>query len=408
MGSDKLILVAPSDWGLGHSSRVIPLVWNLHRAGWLTGVVVPSSLKAFFLPEIPPSSPLLFLEGYSIHYGSSERASTSTSPYWGVLKSLLQQIPPVVKTIRAERKWVKKLSEDKRVGLVISDSRFGLWSKHFPSVYITHQLNPQLPYIKFWGNSAILTRLHHQIWARYAQCWVPDWKGDKNLSGELSFMEHYDRRVHFIGPLSRFEFLSHSEHHLGNKHEGEERDKFAEFIQNYEFEVLAVISGPEPHRSYFEFLIREQALASSLRVAILLGKPHQLIDPDRRGERPEDLFSEKLAHGRVMIAPHLPTSALYHLAQRSQVWLSRSGYSTLMDLVYLRKPPIVVPTPGQTEQEYLARRMRDFGWAVVQEQSQFNLVKGYREALNLTHLLPSQGEKEDVLRLTRALIERRC
>ncbi|MFN3822220.1 MAG: hypothetical protein ACK4OO_07790, partial [bacterium] len=231
---------------MGHSTRSLPLVWKLYRAGLRTGIVVPYSLEAFFLPEIPPHIPLFFLEGYSIHYGSSEHSFAATSPHWGVIKSLIKQIPDIVKTIRSERKWMKEMSKEGRVGLVISDSRFGLWSNHFPSVYITHQLNPQPPYLAFPWNKWALTMLHQQIWSRYTQCWVPDWKGDNNLSGELSLWEHPDRRVHFIGPLSRFEFLYHQESLLNDKKVGAETDRFAEFIQKYEFDVLAAISGPEP------------------------------------------------------------------------------------------------------------------------------------------------------------------
>jgi len=55
------------------------------------------------------------------------------------------------------------------------------------------------------------------------------------------------------------------------------------------------------------------------------------------------------------------------------VIISRSGYSTIMDLVRLNKSAILIPTPGQTEQEYLAKLMMERKWFYAVSQNDFNL-----------------------------------
>nr|MBP6558208.1 glycosyltransferase [Flavobacterium sp.] len=53
--------------------------------------------------------------------------------------------------------------------------------------------------------------------------------------------------------------------------------------------------------------------------------------------------------------------------------LCRSGYTTVMDLAKLEKKAFFIPTPGQFEQEYLAKRYKRNGIAPYAKQDEFRI-----------------------------------
>jgi len=55
--------------------------------------------------------------------------------------------------------------------------------------------------------------------------------------------------------------------------------------------------------------------------------------------------------------------------------ISRSGYTTIMDLAVLEKKAYFIPTPGQNEQEYLAKRLTKLGIVPSCKQADFKLEK---------------------------------
>ncbi|MEO6706954.1 MAG: glycosyltransferase, partial [Ginsengibacter sp.] len=73
----------------------------------------------------------------------------------------------------------------------------------------------------------------------------------------------------------------------------------------------------------------------------------------------------------VRIENHLPAMELNVLMQQSRIIISRSGYTTVMDLATLRKKAILIPTPGQTEQEYLAKYLFQKQYFFSMEQKDF-------------------------------------
>jgi UDP-N-acetylglucosamine:LPS N-acetylglucosamine transferase len=72
-----------------------------------------------------------------------------------------------------------------------------------------------------------------------------------------------------------------------------------------------------------------------------------------------------------------------------------------MELIPLNKPLILVPTPGQTEQEYLAKRWQEKGWAIAYDQSVFHLEKALEKAVNFKYQpIPFKSFTKEALEAT--------
>ena len=192
-----------------------------------------------------------------------------------------------------------------------------MWSGRIPSVYITHQLMIKAP--QGWSFiESMLYNLHCRFIKHFDECWVPDLLEDGGLSGDLAHKRSYPVPVFYIGPQSRFK-------NPAGKHE-----------KNYD--IMAILSGPEPQRSIFERLLLNQLSGSSYRSILLAGKPD---------------VSEKRSLGRTEVYSHMPTSEMQKKMLSAKLIICRPGYSSIMDIATLGCKAAFVPTPGQTEQEYL-------------------------------------------------------
>jgi len=321
-------LICPLDWGLGHAARCVPLIRSLLNRSHRVVIAADRRPLAFLQSEFPDLETIR-LPGVNVTYPGSG---------WMTLK-LLMQAPNLLLGVRRECRLLERLVRRHKFDVVISDNRFGLFTRRARCVYVTHQLwIPCPPRLKWL--EPLLHQAHRRILARYDECWIPDFPGGRNLSGELSHRAGLPANARFIGPLSRFRLSSASEAGAG-------------------CDLLAILSGPEPQRTIFQKMIREQAGTVTGRVLIVEGKPD-----DAAGRR---------RLGNLEIVPHLPTAELQRELTAARAILSRPGYSTLMDLAALGRNAILVPTPGQTEQEYLARRATGLGWCHSQAQKGFNL-----------------------------------
>ncbi len=244
--------------------------------------------------------------------------------------SLLFRLPSLAYHIILEHKRLKKIIHDYEIDIVISDNRFGLWNPAITSVYVTHM--PRIPFpepLRFLEFIGVL--LHRTIIKRYSLCFIPDLPGADNLSGRLSHGLRLPGNVRYTGILSRF---NHSDPDLQSpvKTDGH---------------TTALISGPEPQRSILRKKLVSLFTGQSKDFVILEGKP---------GEHMEGIKS-----GNITFYNHLPTRAMKGLLKQSTGIICRSGYSTIMDLVSLDCSALFIPTPGQTEQEYLARYLSGKG-----------------------------------------------
>ena len=69
----------------------------------------------------------------------------------------------------------------------------------------------------------------------------------------------------------------------------------------------------------------------------------------------------------------MTSNELEQAFNESKVVLCRSGYTTIMDLAKLRKKAFFIPTPGQYEQEYLARKLKKTGLVPYAKQDDFTI-----------------------------------
>ena len=282
--------------------------------------------------------PILPLPGYEIEYAASG---------WGLAVKIVAQIPKLLAAVKEEHAWLQKVVAEQKIDAVISDNRYGLYHQEVPSVFVTHQLCIKAP-LKFAED--LLQEAAYQYINRFAECWVPDAAGESNLAGDLS---HPANRpsipVYYLGPLSRFEKTE-------TKKEGED--------------LLVLLSGPEPQRTLLEEMFVQDLKEYTKPVVFVRGLP---------GEE------ERLAvNANVTVYNHLPAAALEQKIREAGLVISRCGYSTVMDLAALQKRSILVPTPGQTEQEYLARHLQQKNFAFCVEQKKFRL----KNALELAEAFP--------------------
>lgn len=325
MKNKKRILVCPLDWGLGHAARCIPVIRELLNNEADVVIGADSHPLAMLQKEFPELD-FVKLKGYEITYPSNGKMALH----------IAKQAPVILKRVGEEQRQLKQIIAEKQIDAVISDNRYGLWSKSLPCVFITHQILVKSPVFE-----SFIHRLNKRYISKYSQCWIPDFEDGETLSGELSHRFNLPENVRFIGALSRF-----------NSEDQHPADSFT-------YDVMAVVSGPEPQRSIFEEKILNQLRQSNYRAILVQG----LAGNENHSKE-----------GRIEIHSHLPTSEMLKAIRTSKVIISRPGYSTIMDLAVLGKNAIFVPTPGQTEQEYLAAYHAEKGHFLSVNQDDFDLV----------------------------------
>lgn len=336
-------LVAPLDWGLGHATRCIPLIKVLQNKGFEVLLAAEGPIADLLRAEFPKSM-ILPLPGYKMRYGGMRTF---------FLAALLWQLPPAVITFFKARRRMKKWVKEFDISVVISDNRPELFDCGTRDVYISHQLEVKT------GNrylNRIATGIHRYFINRFQQCWVPDEEGKENLAGALSHPAKMPSiPVTYIGCLSRF----------GKKTDCKES-----------YDLLVILSGPEPHRSQLEKKIMQQLDSTRLRVALVRGLP---------GEKEKQPCSN-----HIHIYNHLPSSELNEIIESSGLVLSRCGYSTVMDLATLGKKAILIPTPGQGEQEYLAAYLQEKKYFYTVSQDNMNIKKDMEAATENEYRIPEQ------------------
>jgi uncharacterized protein (TIGR00661 family) len=345
MNSDKSkpkLLIAPLDWGLGHATRCIPIIQELLRQNCEV-LLAGEGKTAFILREAFPHLPLLHLQGYDIKYGRNK---------WELIGKMLFQVPNILAKIDDENEWLRDAIEEHNIDAVISDNRYGLYNEKLISVFITHQLFIQTSIASIADN--LLQKLNYQFVDEYNECWVPDFPSIPNLGGDLSHPIVLPKvPVKYLGPLSRFTKENHYT----------EGDK-----------VLIILSGPEPQRTIFENIVLQQLINFSTPVILIRGLPGETNVPH--------------LSGNITVYNHLPAKELELQIKNAAYIISRSGYSTIMDLISLGKKTILIPTPGQTEQEYLAEYLMKNRMAFCIKQDKFKLKNVLDLAASFDYLIP--------------------
>lgn len=318
----KRILVAPLNWGLGHATRCIPIISSLKSHGFEPIIASDGEALALLKKEFPKTEHVE-LPSYNITYSDKGEKFK--------LK-LIKDSPQLIKTIKKEKKATKKIITQYNIDGIISDNRFGVRHKQIPSVFITHQLR-----VLSGSTTWLSTALHKQIIEKFDECWIPDQKDSPNLSGELGHVNEMRLPLRYLGPLSRF---------IKSNHE-------------MRYKLMVLLSGPEPQRTMLE--------------TQLLDALENFTDPCLFVKGKIENEQTKEERNNLTIYNFLTSKDLQKALNSSELILCRSGYTTVMDLAKLEKHAFFIPTPGQFEQEYLAKKLMEDGIAPFASQKDFHL-----------------------------------
>ncbi len=326
------ILVAPLDWGLGHAARCIPVIKELIQQK--AEVIIYGSAHVLnYLQKHFPHLEQIQSNEQEIHYSKH-------LPAW--LKILLQT-NKINKNIKLEYTNLQSLIKTRQIDGVISDNRYGLNSKLIPCVFITHQLNPRVP-----QNLGFLRKsIQHKITAwtsNFDEIWIPDLQGSHSLSADLSITISKNSQHKHLGILSRFS-SNQTVHNTPNGY-------------------LAIISGPEPQRTIlFQELLRIRN-SLSLEMTFIVDKISNKVSTD------------EMDNIRILVQPN--DDEFLHEIYNAKHIVCRSGYSSLMDLIRLKRTALFIPTPGQTEQEHLAEESMKWGFG-FKNQSTLKAIKSIED-----------------------------
>ena len=335
MTQPKKILIAPLNWGLGHATRCIPIIDELLRQS--AEVILASDGAALeLLKKEYPHLPCHALPAYDIRY-----------PFESMVLSMAFQLPKILRGCLKEHFWLNNFLKNNKIDIVISDNRFGFYNKKVKSIFMTHQINISAPF------QSIVNKINHYFIEKFDVCWIPDFEDVPNLAGQLSHFESMSSlKTQYLGSLSRMK----------------------RYAVEKKYKAIIVLSGPEPQRSILEKKIVEQLQKESSP----LDAPTQYLLV--RGVTINDGFEMNCKN--IEIYNYLTTKDLNQKILESEVMIARSGYSTIMDLVNLEMRAILIPTPGQTEQEYLATELMKNHIFYSQTQSELNLKHAFIEVEN--------------------------
>ncbi len=350
LNTAKTVLVAPLDWGLGHATRCIPIVKDLLLQGFEVLIAADGKIYDLLYLEFPQLT-FLPLQGYKIGYSYKKNS---------FFYKMLLQIPKIYKSIKHENRWLNKVIKEHKIDIILSDNRFGLYSKNATCIFITHQLNIKT------GNrfsEKIAQKINYAYINKYKECWVIDDATENNLAGSLSHPKKMPAiPVHYISALSRFNY----------------------FKAEKTNDLLMVLSGPEPQRTIFEKILIAQVKDLKIKMILIRGLPNE----------PEQLINE---NKNLVILNHCNAHALNKIILASEITISRSGYTSVMDYAILQTKVIYVPTPGQTEQEYLAAYLSEKNYGVTVLQEGFNINTAFDAIANI-NLVPYPSFNELALK----------
>jgi len=360
---NKTVIYAIIDWGLGHVTRSTPIIRRLINDG--NRVILVSHGKAFsMLKEEFPDCIIRDVKDTQIAYPKFG---------WMFVFKMVSQVPKMLMGWYHERKQIKLLEKEFTPDLIMTEMRLGIWSIKTPSVLITHQLRFHLP--KRLSMFMIFGEWFNRIVFRhYDNVFVPDAEGEPNLSGNLSHNSRISKhpKVKHIGCLSS----------IVPDVDPPEKD----------IDLLISISGPEPQRTQFEEKVLGQLDSISGKGVITLGTPVINNNIVKKTDN-------------VTIYSHLNRKEMNIMMQRAKYIICRSGYSTVMELLALKKTALFVPTPGQTEQEYLAKHYEKEGLFSHCTQDKLDLKNIH---FNSDHRIAKEGIPINQLDLINELLESLC
>lgn len=312
---NQTIFIAPLDWGLGHTTRCVPIIHELLKNNNQVILGCAKLSEPIFEEEFPQLIRVPVPE-YGIEY-------SKVLPVW---LSLLFQFPRFKKIIKEENDLLNTIITKHKISVVISDNRYGLFNSKVRSIFVCHQINLKTPFLQKSVNS-----YHHQFLKHFNEIWVPDYENrNLSLAGDLS-TNKLNLNCKYIGPLSRLRKI--------------------ELPKSFDF--LFLLSGPEPQQTQLLATVIKKAQENKLNAAIVTS-------------------SLTIPKTELTIYQLPKKELLNNLIAQSETIICRSGYSTLMDLHTLQENKLIlIPTKGQSEQEYLAQHWQKTFQSINLPEDQF-------------------------------------
>ncbi len=351
------ILYSLCSWGLGHATRGLPVIRRLVRDGH--EVVIYTTGRGLSLLKAELGDSCSFIE--SVPY---------PSPYsdkFGFAFRFLKVAPRIIRVIKSENLEMKKIIKERGIELIISDSRFGSYSEDVPSFLLFHQLRFIAP-CRFFLGEMLTEGFNQGLQYKFNKVLVPDYEDPlSNLSGDLSHNLRYFKKenVEYIGILSDYEKQDVPQ----------------------DIDYLFSISGPEPTRTVLEEKLFSQISLLKGKIVVAQGKPGEFSMEER---------------GNVTVYSYLEKKRRDELMNRSKMVVSRSGYTTVMDVSEIGRKVLFIPTPGQTEQVYIGQHLNKLKLFYSVAQGKLQLDRDVETARDFPGFIPPWKTGESVERLLKA------
>lgn len=341
----RRILYGVYHWGLGHATRSLGLIRALIERG--------DSVIVLMAPG--PGLHLLRAElGDACEYYEFRDTPAPFSRYPAIFYlRMTAAMPWVLAGYRREHRLTEKLVRERKLDGVVSDSRLGVWSAAVPSYCIFHSIHQRVPFFSGF-TERIVERGQRDLLKGFSKILIPDVAESGGLSGWLGHdpvFDWGDGRLVYIGPLSSVPRMDVEQ----------------------DIDVFFSVSGIEPQRGLLENLVLQALPKLSGNIVVTLGRPRN------DGERRE--VAGATVHG------YLDRKRQAEMLNRAKLVMTRSGYTTLMELAGLGRKALFVATPGQSEQEYLARFHRERGHVWSVEQKHLDIPRDLERACS-THGIP--------------------
>lgn len=349
------VLFATSSLGLGHATRDLPLIHALQKEGH--EVVSLSTGRALqLLKREAPDCQFLDIPDYPLFF-TQNRMSVSR---------LLALSPRIFSAMHREHVLAEKLRKKYDLDMIVTDGRYGAFSKHIPSYWVSHQLRFISPG-RFFPAELGAQFMHTLVQKNFVNVLVPDYE-DESLSGDLSHNLRFmnKSKLNYLGVLSQVQ----------------KRD----VKQDVDFFVS--LTGGVPSGSSFERSVLSQLHKLPGKVVVTRGLPEAAGRVEERGH--------------ATIYGHLDREQQSEMMNRAKFVVCRSGYTTLMELAELNKRGYFVPTPGATEQQYLAKFHREQGTFDFASQKQFCMQR-LQESMHYSGVRRKCRTKDSVKRFMDAV-----
>ncbi|MDP2796622.1 MAG: hypothetical protein Q8N94_03835 [Methanoregula sp.] len=354
------VLLSPLSWGLGHAMRDIPIIKTLLAHDHDVTIAACGNALTALKQEFPQCRFIEF-EDYPSPYSSGSL----------FLPKFFFYLPILLKAVSNERQQLAKILAKDCYDLIISDNRLGAYSSEVPSIFITHQLHYHMPFA-LWPVELSALHFNTYLHRKYDRIIVPDNPpGAQSLAGKLARPGSADTRsrAFFSGILTSIQ----------------KRD-LAE-----DLDYLILISGPEPQRTKLEELLLPSIHELDGKSMVLLGSPMRK--------------TEITGTDTCTVKGYVSNEEKVQLMNRAKFVICRSGYTTMMELSELKKKKaLFIPTPGQTEQEYLSWYYQKQGWFHSQSQYRLNLAVDVPAAQGYSGFPDMPSTEENVSRLYNELL----